>query len=124
MKRMNVQQLISLGMAALMAHPALWPAGQALAQERRQKPIGSAAPPLVAANRRVTKKSTPRIAPQVAAAYAGESTTLLPDGRILTAGGLGPSGVSARAVLGAPWPPRCGVRAPGTPRPCCRTAGP
>lgn len=62
---------------------------------------------MVAANRRpvpipamATKKATQRVAAQVAAGFAGESRTLLPDGRILAVGGLGPSGVCARAVVG------------------------
>lgn len=38
MKRMNVQQLISVGMAIVMA-------GQGLGQERRKEPVESAAPP-------------------------------------------------------------------------------
>src|SRR6185369_7629611 len=93
---MNLQQLMSLGLILLMLHPAMQPGGAAKAQERtiaRQPLLAAARRP--AASPMAPKKVTPKVAPQVSQALAGQSSTLLPDGSTLVLGGAGLSGSTA-----------------------------
>src|ERR1051326_4877717 len=85
--RLNVGQLISLGLILLLVNPLLSDP-QALRQrvERRQQIAQSRAP-----------IRPPSIAPQVVGSPTGQSQTLLPDGRTLLLGGAALSGFSSAA---------------------------
>ena len=87
-RKMSVQQLISLGMAMLMAHPALLAGPGPRRQAARPVSVGSrpVAPAAAAATPAPAAVRKP-VATQVVAALSGESVTVLPDGRVLTLGG-------------------------------------
>ena len=96
------QGILSITLILLLIQPA----GSALAQSRAESPRSK--PVLVAAARKsaspapiapAPKKLTPRVAPQVGSAVAGQSATLLPDGRTLLLGGAGLTGSTGAAGL-------------------------
>src|SRR5437588_8090702 len=73
---MTSAQLISLVLVLLLIHPALVPMGAARAQTTRKT-----------------------VAAQISPAPGGQTFTLLPDGRQLVLGGVGPAGALATAML-------------------------
>src|SRR5947208_14752800 len=88
----NVQQLISVGMAMLMAHPALLAGPGPRRQAPAARPVSVGSRPVAPAAAAAAAAATPvavrkPVAAQVVAALSGESATLLPDGRVLTLGG-------------------------------------
>src|SRR5437773_12235236 len=104
MKRMSVRQLISLGMALLMMHPALVTGGSGSnprPPEHISRPITMTRPIAPAAAAAAAPALTGRkgVAAQVVVPFFGETVTTLPDGRVLTLGGQNATGTVGRAAL-------------------------
>src|SRR5881296_3320618 len=104
MKRMNVQQLISLAMALLMAHPGspgfrLWGAAAPVRGPRPITIVHALVAPAAAAAAAPAPGARKPVAAQVVVALPGQSVTTLPDGQILTLGGQSAAGAVARAAL-------------------------
>jgi RHS repeat-associated protein len=98
--KMNVQQMISLGMAILMAHPALM-AGAPVPSGPSQsvRPVALRARSVAAAAAVSTPITRRPVAAQALTALSGESVTTLPDGRVLILGGQNGAAAVARAAL-------------------------
>ena len=102
MKRMNMQQLISLGMTLMMAHPVWGGTGLSLSRQAR-RPISITHTAMVPAAAAAAATPAPGarkpVAAQVMVTLPGQSVTTLPDGQILTLGGQNAAGAVGRAAL-------------------------